>query len=100
MFYFIWIPLAIIFNIVQAWLSTKVATGKLFFYLIWIWGSLPMWAFVAKYSRNLFIDAIIYDSIIVVAYSLSILYLTSTALKPVNVIGLFLLILSIILIKI
>jgi hypothetical protein len=100
MFYFIWIPLAIIFNVVQAWLSTKVAADKLFFYLIWIWGSLPMWAFVAKYSKNLFIDAIIYDSIIVVAYSLTILYLTNMTLKPVNVVGLFLLILAIVLIKI
>jgi len=99
MFYAIWIPLAIIFNVVQAFLSTKVASDKMFFFLIWAWGTLPVWALVAKYSKNLFFDAVLYDSIIIISYSLSLLHFTKTELKPMNVVGLFLLFVSVVLIK-
>jgi len=99
MFYAIWIPAAILFNIIQAWLSTKVAGDGKFFFFVWIWGCLPIWALVARYSKNLFIDAILYDSIIVVTYSLAILCFTHTQLKMINVVGLFLLFLSLFLIK-
>lgn len=100
MLYFLWIPLAIFFNVFQAWLSTKVAGDKMFFYFLWLWGALPMWAFVSKYSKNLFFDALLYDSILVVSFSMSLLVFTGTILKPINIVGLFLLLLALILIKI
>jgi len=97
--YFVWIPLEIVFNVVQAWLSSKIQTGRFFFYLVWIFGSLPLWAIVAKYSKNIYVDALIYDSILVVSYSLSLLYFTQTELKPVNIVGLLLIFIAMVLIK-
>lgn len=97
--YFVWIPLEIVFNVVQAWLSSKIQTGRFFFYLVWFFGSLPLWAIVAKYSKNIYVDALIYDSILVVSYSLSLLYFTETQLKPINIVGLLLIFIAMVLIK-
>ena len=97
--YFVWIPLEIVFNVFQAWLSSKIQTGRFFFYLVWFFGSLPLWAIVAKYSKNMYVDALIYDSILVVSYSLSLLYFTETQLKPINIVGLLLIFIAMVLIK-
>ena len=85
----------------SAWLSTKVGNGgKLFFFGLWAWGMLPLWTVIAKYSKNIFYDALLYDGILLVSYTLAMLYFTQTELKPINVFGLLLLFVAVILIKI
>ena len=101
MSHLIWVPLAIISSSMSAWLSTKVGNGgKLFFFGPWAWGCIPLWTVVAKYSKNIFYDALLYDVIMLVSYTLAMLYFTQTELKPINMFGLFLLFVAAMLIKI
>lgn len=96
----IWIPIEIIVYTISAYLSTKINASKTFLLLTWMINVLPLWVVVAKYSKNLFFDAILYDGILIVTYTIALAYFTQITLKPINMIGLLLLFIAVIMIKI
>ena len=42
----------------------------------WMVSVVPLWTFIAKYSKNLVADAVIYDTLVTVTYFLVLLVLT------------------------
>lgn len=95
----IWVIPEIIIAVVCSWLSTKVKTSNVAFIVMYVIGLFPLWSLVAKYSKSLFFDAILYDTILVVSYTLAMAYFTHTELKPINIIGIALLFMAVVLIK-
>jgi hypothetical protein len=82
MSYFIWIPTIIILYALQAFLTVKVnqVGGK------WTWimtavCMLPPWVLISRYSKNLILDAMIFDAILVIAYSIGLLHFTNSWAK-------------------
>ena len=76
------------------------STNNIAFAIMLVLGAFPLWTIVAKYSNNLFFDAILYDSILIISYTIATAYFTQVELKPINLIGILMLFASIILVKI
>lgn len=79
MSYFIWIPFITLLYIFQAFLTVKtnIHGGK------WTWimvavCMLPPWVLISRYSKNLVLDAMIFDAILVIAYSFGLLHFTNS----------------------
>jgi hypothetical protein len=53
-------------------------------YALWALGCFPLWAIVSHYSKNLFFDGLLYDSIMILSYAISILYFQNT-LKSIGI---------------
>lgn len=75
-----WISYLIIHMITSAYLSykTNLSPDKMWFYLTVLIGMIPVWAIVAKYSRNLSADGLLYDIIITLIYYPALLYFSGT----------------------
>jgi dolichyl-phosphate-mannose--protein O-mannosyl transferase len=80
------IPLSILM-VVNAFLSAKASSERYAFILLWVLSVVPIWPLVAKYSRNIVLDAMIYDSAIAVTYGVAIIYFSQTTLSPKIIIG-------------
>jgi hypothetical protein len=79
--FYLWVPLFIVFSITCAWLSVKNnLVGGVWFWVLAASNIIPFWAFVSRYSKNLFLDALIYDFILLVCYTLGLLYFSETRL--------------------
>jgi len=74
MFYFIWIPITILIYATIGWLSVRVnVSDNKFWYIPFIIIQMfPFWVVVARYSKNLTMDCLIYDVIIFLISALSI----------------------------
>jgi len=74
MFYFIWIPITILLYITIGWLSVRVnVSDNQYWYIPFIIIQMfPFWVIVAKFSKNLTVDSLIYDVIIFLVSALSI----------------------------
>lgn len=74
--------------------------GKWFWFLA-ISSMLPCWAIVSRYSKDVVLDAIIYDVLLMVSYAVGILYFSNTfeRLKVVNLCGIIMIIVGIYLFK-
>lgn len=70
-FYIIWIPIAVLYYALGAYLSRRanieVGSNK-FFIILFLWNILGVWPFIAKFSKNLLFDALLYDVVILLAY--------------------------------
>lgn len=79
MSYWIWVPLVIADYILCAYLTHKNNLhGGAWFYFMWGMGFLPLWAFVCKYSKNVVFDGMLFDVLMTITYTLSILYFTKS----------------------
>jgi len=70
--YLWWIPAVIVMYIWQAWLSQKVnapASHWRYFTMLWIAGCIPLWTIVAKVTKNMMFDALLYDLIMFTAFT-------------------------------
>lgn len=90
MSYFIWVPIAIIFQFIGAYFSNKLNLTKdnKWYIVQYCWTLLPLWSTVCRYSTNVLFDAVLYDLIILITYSFSLLILTRVQLSLTNYIGL------------
>lgn len=87
MVYYWWIPTLVLMMVYNAYLSSKASSSTLSFILLCIVGAMPLWAVVAKFSRNVMIDAMIYDSIVGIVYGIAIMYFSSQSLTWNVIIG-------------
>lgn len=51
------------------------------FWVIWALGAIPYWALVNKYSKDVVYDGIVFDLVVTVSYTVSILYFTRSFYK-------------------
>ena len=74
MFYFVWIPVTILLYAMIGWLSVRVnVSDNQYWYIPFVIIQMfPFWVVVAKFSKNLTIDSLIYDVIIFLVSAVSI----------------------------
>jgi drug/metabolite transporter (DMT)-like permease len=100
MFYCIWIPLLITICCFASWLSSKAYGNWKWFWMLFLTnGLLQVWPFVAKYSKQIVIDAIFYDAIMIVAYIFSLMFFTGTKFQVYQWVGSVLVMLGLICIQ-
>lgn len=80
----------------------NITQDKIWFFLTWAIGVIPMWAIVSRYSKNLVADAVLYDTAIALVYYVALLFFTDgyASLRWWQVLGFFLAILGPILVRI
>ena len=106
MSYFIWIPLTFIITSVATYSSYKLNLNPkniYWFITCWIFFSTPLWTFVARKSKNITIDGLIYDGIMVMTFVILSSYLLSRdnfIFSNYQITGIILMIISIFLLKI
>ena len=101
MFYLIWVPILIIFQLIGAYFSNKLNLehDKKWGIYMYMMGLFPLWTIICRYSNNVVFDAILYDSIVIVTYSLSLIILTKINLNWINYVGLIMIFAGIFLFK-
>ena len=67
-----WVPLAICSYILYAWLSKRSNEDSSYIYVIYLYliQALGLWPLIAKFSKNLLFDGILFDFIIITTFYL------------------------------
>lgn len=91
------LPLVLV-TVLNAYLSTIAGASRGGFWLLFALMFVPFWPFVAKYSRNILLDAMVYDSIVAVTYGIGILVFSWGGMRYGVLVGTGLVILGIIMI--
>lgn len=101
--YYLWVPLVIVVYMAMGYFSFRLNTdkGTLWFILNWLLPIIPIWSFIAMNTRRLVFDGLLFDVILIVVYTFSVMYFTKTfdTLKIHNYIGLTAMIIGLILFK-
>ena len=99
----VWVPFMVGIQILSGYLSVKLnqTQNNTWFFLSWGLVLIPIWQLVAKYSKNLIFDGLIFDVIIIIVYTLSTLYFSKNyqQLTWVNIMGLIIIFIGIFLFK-
>jgi hypothetical protein len=76
MLYIIYIPILFIIIVISSWLSVKLNSTNKSTWLIILYGLslIQVWPFVAKFSKDIIFDALLYDILVVLIYTFSIIY--------------------------
>lgn len=85
--YSIWIPLALIIVSVSAYTSFRSNQSKdlwPWFFLNWATWSLPVWALISRKSTDLVYDGLLYDVLMVFAYTIIMTGLTQSFRDPLT----------------
>lgn len=93
--YIIWIPIEIVFYCVIAYFSKKnnEIKKKRFLFIMIMLSMIPLWSFVAPDSKNLALDGLLYDSLMVITMTMTLAYLGSgSGFKRYNWLGIALVI--------
>lgn len=78
MSYYLWIPLLITTIIIQSWLSVKSNLGNShwfwvnYFYVPVVMLVCPLWPLIAKHTKNIVFDGMLFDSIMIVGFAFSL----------------------------
>jgi hypothetical protein len=71
-----WWLIAVLFYMGQAWVSNKQnLNGGYWFWIAVFYSALPVWPLIAKASKNLLIDGMIYDVVLFFSYALTLMFL-------------------------
>jgi len=101
--YYLWVIPVVLAYIVAAYTTNKLNLTKdnIWFYLNWFGNFLPIWAFIARGSKNLVFDGLLFDVVMVVTYTITILILTKSfeTMRLVNYLGIVLVIVGLTLFK-
>lgn len=104
MFYLIWIFCTILFYSLYAWVSVQNNLyGEKWGILLWFLPFIfPIWPIISKFSKNIVFDGLLFDSLLTLSYTATILYLTNGFIKLqyIQIFGIFLIILGIFLMKV
>ncbi len=71
MSYFIWIPALIILTIVWALIAKQVNLNPNSYYFYFLFLAIPVWPFVARHSKNLMFDGMVYDALMTIVYTMT-----------------------------
>lgn len=97
---FIWIPILIAIYVASAYFSYKNNTegGKWFWYS-YIITAIPIWQIVSRISTDIFFDALVFDIILILSFSITLGYLTHQIFTPQKIVALVLMFGGLILFK-
>ncbi len=80
--YYVWIPLVVLDYALCAYLTNKNnLSGGIWFWAMWAMGFFPLWAYICKHSRDVVFDGMVFDVVMTITYTLSILYFTKSFQK-------------------
>jgi hypothetical protein len=102
MFYLLWVPLLMLMHSLLGYASVQANNNsKSWFYISWLLICIPVWPMVAKYSKNIVFDGLLFDSIMLITYSFAVIIICKQyeTLKFINFIGFFLVISGLILFR-
>jgi hypothetical protein len=79
----IWLPLVVFEYVAIAWLTykTSISPAPYWQYALWATGCIPLWAFVARYSKDVVRDGIYFDIAFTLVYTIAIMYFTKSYLR-------------------
>jgi hypothetical protein len=104
MFRISWVILIAILYCSQSYFSIKNSEDKSnfsFFMICFIAAiAIPIWPFISRYTNNLILDALLYDVILILSYSITMLTISNHSLSQYNYIGILFVVIGFILIKI
>ena len=82
--FYLWVPLIMVFYAVSAWITTKnnVQGGK-WFWIACAYGVVPTWQVISRYSTNIVFDSVLYDLIVTLTFGASLLYFSAATQKYV-----------------
>lgn len=92
----------VLLYLVQSYFTIKNnQIGSKWFWFLTVSSMIPCWAIVSRFSKNVVVDAIIYDVLLTVSYAIGILYFSNTfeRLKVINLCGIILIIVGLLLFK-
>jgi len=99
-FYFVWISFLISSIFILAWLSCKSNSSWPWFWTLLIGGGLfQMWPWVARFTKRIVFDAILYDSIAVIAWTCALLFWSGTRFSVAQYVGAFIVLIGLILVQ-
>ena len=99
MFYITFIISAILYSLITAIFSFKLNSGDKVFWVAYFLNIIPVWTLLSKYSQNILFDAMIYDLILFLGYSGTLIYLTNHKMTINSYAGLILIIAGMFLFK-
>jgi hypothetical protein len=107
MSYWAWIPALVLMLIVSGWMSVKNNQNPSGNWTLWLWifnaatSMIPFWPIISKNSKNLLFDSLLYDIIMVLVYTVTIVVMSGwgNSAKLVNIIGAILIIVGFILMR-
>ena len=84
-----WVLVTMLSSTAAGYLAYKANVTKDTTYAIYSWllNLVPIWAIVILYSRNLIFDGLLYDTVLVVSYTVAVLYFTNKTV-PLNIVQL------------
>jgi hypothetical protein len=90
--FYLWVPIEILLALFGAWVSVKnnAQDSLSWFLLTWAAMALPTWPIISKYSKNILFDSMLFDSILIVGYTLAIAYFSEYRFNHYHVAGIVL----------
>lgn len=75
MIHYWWVPLVILFYVISSYLSVYAKEGWKYVILLYLLQCLGLWPLVAKYSKNLAADGLLFDVLILTSFYCTIWYM-------------------------
>jgi hypothetical protein len=102
--YYMWIPFVMAFYVLTGYISVKnnVNHGGIWFWVSWALAFVPTWGLISKYSHNLLFDGLVFDAILIVFYTVAVLYFSdhhTIHIKPLQYVSITLIIIGLITFK-
>ncbi len=98
--FYLWVPLLIVLHAISCKLSILNQNGSNQA-AIWMWiiGALPIWIAISRYSKSILFDAMLYDTLLVIIYTVGIAYFDHKVLTPMNYVGISLMFAGLLMVK-
>lgn len=98
--FYIWVPFIIVLHGISCKLSVSNQHGSNTAGMwLWIIGALPIWVIISRYSKNILVDAMLYDTLLVITYTIGIAYFGDKVLTPMNYAGIALMFAGLLMVK-
>lgn len=91
-----------LFYVLSAYITIKNnSLGGKWFWVMVLVNAMPLWAIVSRFSKDVVLDAFIFDLVLILGYSFGLLYFTQTLSKlgVINWLGITLMFLGLFLFK-
>lgn len=96
--YLIWIPCLMFSIFFMSWISCKSDNEWKWFWILFLVGAvLQFWPWVARYTKNIVFDALVYDSVSVIMWTVSLMFWSKTPVTYHQILGAFLVLIGLML---
>jgi len=83
MIQYLWIIALFITSVLAAYFSYRSNVTNDFKWTVYLWALnlLPLWALIARYSKNILFDGILYDILLTVIYTVTMMWFMSRSVS-------------------